>query len=175
MTPIYLCTDLKENYAKQTDAKENWKRRTQTHNQDVHTDTHTHTHTHTQAAWFSTNRTTNTHIITLSQIIAFLLKWFHLFLTKIRKKQTSIQGEIAPKGILFSFVNEEKKTIRTGYCHAAVRFYLEILCLVISGFILKSNSPLVSGHLPFLMCHRSDCLSWFPIVSTCSPFPPCVK
>ena len=43
-----------------------------------------------------------------------------------------------------------------------------VFCLVISGFILKSNSfpvfilnsnsPLVSGHLPFLMCHRSDCL-----------------
>ena len=32
-------------------------------------------------------------------------------------------------------------------------------CVVTSCFIFKSNSPLVSGHLPFLMCHRSDRLS----------------
>ena len=57
--------------------------------------------------------------------------------------------------------------------HSEVSHSREIMscfvsCLVISGFIfekqfiscfiLNSNSPLVSGHLPFLMCHRSDCL-----------------
>ena len=31
-------------------------------------------------------------------------------------------------------------------------------CIVTSCFILKSNSPLASGHLPFLMCHWFDCL-----------------
>ena len=35
----------------------------------------------------------------------------------------------------------------------------------------RINSPLVSGHWPFLMCHQSDCLPWSPSVSTCSPFP----
>ena len=45
------------------------------------------------------------------------------------------------------------------------------ICCVTSCFILKINSPLVSGSLPFLMCHQSDCLPWFLIVSTCSPFP----
>ena len=43
------------------------------------------------------------------------------------------------------------------------------VCFVTSCFILKINSPLVSGSLPFLMCHQSDCLPWFLIVSTCSP------
>ena len=56
------------------------------------------------------------------------------------------------------------------------------VCLIMLGlFVLSfpvlfwnSNSPLVSGHLPFIMCHQSDCLPWFPFVSTCSLFPPCV-
>ena len=33
---------------------------------------------------------------------------------------------------------------------------LGFFVLWISCFILKGNSPLVSGHLPFLLCHRSD-------------------
>ena len=36
----------------------------------------------------------------------------------------------------------------------------------ISCLILKSNSPIVSGHLTFLMCHRSDISPWSMIVST---------
>ena len=56
------------------------------------------------------------------------------------------------------------------------------VCIILLGFFVLSfpvlfwnnNSPLVSGHFPFLMCHQSDCLPWFPIVSTCSLFPPCV-
>ena len=58
-------------------------------------------------------------------------------------------------------------------CHTAVKFVLfwVLFCLVTSCFILKINSPLVSDHLPFLLCHQSDCLPWFLIVSTCSPLP----
>jgi len=47
-------------------------------------------------------------------------------------------------------------------------------CLLVLSFPVlfwNSNSPLVSGHLLLLMCHQSDCLPWFPIVSTCSPLP----
>ena len=48
--------------------------------------------------------------------------------------------------------------------------------LVLSFPVLfwRINSPLVSARLLFLMCRQSDCLPWFPIVSTCSHFPPCV-
>ena len=35
----------------------------------------------------------------------------------------------------------------------------------------RISSPLLSGHLPFLMCHQFDCLPRSPSVSICSPFP----
>ena len=47
-------------------------------------------------------------------------------------------------------------------------------CFVAFCFISKVNYPLVSGHLPLRMCHQSDCLPCFLIVSTCSPLPSCV-
>ena len=45
-----------------------------------------------------------------------------------------------------------------GRCHTGVRAVLSWVFFVlwISCFILKSDSPLISGHLPFLSCHRSD-------------------
>ena len=44
-----------------------------------------------------------------------------------------------------------------GPCHTAVRDVLSwVFVLSVSCFILKSNSPLVSGPLPFLVCHLSD-------------------
>jgi len=55
------------------------------------------------------------------------------------------------------------------------RWGLLIFWLVLSRHFLfyfaGLTFPLVSGHLPFLMCHQSDCLPWSQSVSTCSPFP----
>ena len=42
-------------------------------------------------------------------------------------------------------------------CHTVVRDVLSWgFVLRISYFLLKMNSPLVSGYSPFLLCHRSD-------------------
>jgi len=57
-------------------------------------------------------------------------------------------------------------------CHVKLSFLSCLhVCFVTSCFILEINSPLVSASLPFLICHQSDCLPWFLIVSTCSPLP----
>ena len=52
-------------------------------------------------------------------------------------------------------------------CHSAVRLSCLGLCLVNFLFYFENNSPLVSGHLPFLLCPWSDVIpdSWlFPPV-----------
>ena len=41
-------------------------------------------------------------------------------------------------------------------CHIAVRLSCLGICLVNFLFYFESNSPLVSGHLPFLLCPWSD-------------------
>ena len=42
-------------------------------------------------------------------------------------------------------------------CHTTVRGVLSwVFVFWISCFILSSSSPLVSGHLPFILCNRSD-------------------
>ena len=61
-------------------------------------------------------------------------------------------------------------------CHIAVRDVLSwLFVLWISCFILKSNSPLVSGHLPILLCPWSDVIPNPWLFSPVFPSPMCIK
>ena len=63
----------------------------------------------------------------------------------------SATRKVAGARVCQNVIGERLKVSRHG---EVVLFWDFMSC----DFILKSNSPLVSGHLPFLMCHRSDCL-----------------
>ena len=60
-------------------------------------------------------------------------------------------------------------------CHIAVTLSCLGICLVNFMFYFESNSPLVSGHLPFLLCPWSDVIpnSW--LFSPVFPSPMCIK